>query len=167
MILARQLNVPPAGGDRRGRLRSAAGRALASRATWTLLERLLYDHLDPGDDPGGCLANLLHRFLANLTRPFEGTRRGGRRGFLGAEAYVLGAGDGALHRIPRHQPDVSADIGGALYKDAGARSHCVGCLDTDVLGAPGYIDDATLGWVAPYAPHSGGSRVGSAQEFGH
>src|SRR2546426_12490674 len=144
MILARQLNVPPAGGDRRGRLRSAAGRALASRATWTLLERLLYDHLDPGDDPGGCLANLLHRFLANLTRPFEGTRRGGRRGFLGAEAYVLGAGDGALHRIPRHQPDVSADIGGALCQDPGARALRVGGLDSHVLRGPSGTHGAPL-----------------------
>src|SRR2546426_9790376 len=166
MILARQLNVPPAGGDRRGRLRSAAGRALASRATWTLLERLLHDHLAPGDAPGGCLANLPHRFLANPPRPFEGARRGGRRGFLGAEAYVLGAGDGALHRIPRHQPDVSADIGGALDKDAGARAHGVDGLDSDVLGAPEDTDDATLGGGAQVAPDLGGARDGTAKDVG-
>src|SRR2546425_377407 len=95
-----------------------------------------------------------------------GAERGGRTGPPGAEAPALGGGHRALAGVPRHKPDIPADLGGALDEDAGARTDRANGLCSDFLGAFEDADDPAFGRRAQVAADLGGARDGAAQDVG-
>src|SRR5712691_11025246 len=132
----------------------------------TLLEGFLDDHLDPGDDATDGSLDLLDGLVANLAGPPEGPRRGGRRGFLSAEPHARGAGDRTLDGVPRHEPNIPADLGGALDEHARARADRANGLGSNFLGAFEDADDPAFGRGAQVAADLGGTRDGAAQDIG-
>src|SRR5712692_5657064 len=134
---------------------------------WTLLKRLLHDHLDARDDAGHCIADLLDGLLADLPSPFDGPG-GGRRGrLLDIEANLLGAGNGTLDGVFCDNAEIATDFGRALDEGTSADADGVDRLGPDLLRALENADNASLGGGTNVAADLGRANDGAAKDVGY